>query len=205
MASPFQYTPLFAGMANPTSFRPRNKFAVNVLEGDVARETQAIGAHHVLERAPFTIEDDPAGHRPVVLGTRRIPPGLPRLLHHSALMESTRSLRDEAELYRRWSATFGHEPDRDLAAENRGLTDAMVARDPELAAERLRQHNAHTAQLLLTIRTRRRPAGQRTAGARGPDSVFARRQGCDQPIEGRPRRRRGRVRVLSQELLDPAA
>lgn len=133
----------------------------SVVEGDVEWEAQVIGAHHVLERAPFTTEDDPrqltdqwsaahaAFHRALLAGCT-----------NRRLMEAAASLRAEAELYRRWSVSFGHEPDRDLAAEHRGLMDAAVARNPDLAADRLREHIAHTAQLLITCVNEDAVAGQ---------------------------------------------
>ncbi|WP_300009078.1 FCD domain-containing protein [Pseudonocardia sp.] len=123
----------------------------SVVEGDVEWEATAIGAHHVLERAHFTAPDDPrrvtdqwadahaAFHNALLAGCT-----------NRRLMQTAASLRAEAELYRRWSVSLGHEPDRDISAEHRGLLDAAVARDPDLAAERLRQHIAHTAQLLIT-------------------------------------------------------
>lgn len=133
----------------------------SVVEGDVGWEAQVIGAHHVLERAPLTHEDDPrqvtdrwadahaAFHGALLAGCT-----------NRRLMQTAASLRAEAELYRRWSVALGHEPDRDLAAEHRGLMDAAVGRDPELAADRLREHIAHTAQLLISCATEDAAAGR---------------------------------------------
>jgi DNA-binding GntR family transcriptional regulator len=59
-------------------------------------------------------------------------------------------LREEAELYRRWSVSLGQEPKRDIAGEHRALLDAALARDPKLAAERLTEHISHTARLLIS-------------------------------------------------------
>jgi DNA-binding GntR family transcriptional regulator len=137
-----------------------------VAEGDVAWEARVLGAHHVLECTPFTAgdareitEEWPAAHA-------AFHGALLAGCTNRRLLDTARSLRGEAELYRRWSVTYGGEPDRDLAAEHRGLLDAVVARDPELAAERLREHIAHTARLLLTaITDQAAPEGATTEGA----------------------------------------
>jgi nucleotide-binding universal stress UspA family protein len=62
-------------------------------------------------------------------------------------------LREEAELYLQWSVSFGREPDRDLPGEHRALLDAVVAREADRAAELLRDHLAHAAQLLISVAT----------------------------------------------------
>jgi DNA-binding GntR family transcriptional regulator len=66
------------------------------------------------------------------------------------LQEMALKLREEAELYRRWSVSLGYEPARDVAGEHRALLEAALARDPELAAERLVDHISHTARLLIS-------------------------------------------------------
>ncbi|MDR7303658.1 DNA-binding GntR family transcriptional regulator [Haloactinomyces albus] len=55
----------------------------------------------------------------------------------------------KAELYLQWSVSFGQEPDRDVAAEHRALLDAATAREADTACELLRDHIAHTAQLVI--------------------------------------------------------
>lgn len=123
----------------------------SVVEGDVEWEARVIGAHHVLERAPFTAPDEPRRVTDQWAGAHAAFHGaLLAGCTNRRLMQTAASLRAEAELYRRWSVSLGHEPDRDIAAEHRGLMDAAVARKPELAADRLREHIAHTAQLLIT-------------------------------------------------------
>lgn len=66
------------------------------------------------------------------------------------LIDTARSLRQEAELYLQWSVSLGNEPGRDLAAEHRALLDAALARGADHAQELLRDHIAHTAQLLIS-------------------------------------------------------
>ncbi len=123
---------------------------LSVHEGDMSWEAQAVAAHHVLERTTFLAEDDAdhptdewaaahaAFHFALLAGCR-----------NRRLLAMAHKLREEAELYLQWSVSFGREPNRDLASEHRGLLDAVVARDVERAAELLRDHIAHTAQLLI--------------------------------------------------------
>ncbi|REF00706.1 GntR family transcriptional regulator [Thermomonospora umbrina] len=123
---------------------------LSVQDGDMQWEARAVAAHHVLERTAFVDTDDPthptdewsaahaAFHLALLDGCR-----------NNRLLATARALREEAELYRQWSVSFGQEPDRDLAGEHRAMLDAAVARDVDLAARLLRDHIAHTAQLLI--------------------------------------------------------
>jgi DNA-binding GntR family transcriptional regulator len=126
-------------------------FRLSVLEGDMSWEAGAVAAHHVLQRAPFAAEGNPsqlseewsqahaAFHVALLAGCG-----------NRRLQEMALKLREEAELYRRWSVSLGQEPRRDIAGEHRALLDAALARDPELAAERLSDHISHTARLLIS-------------------------------------------------------
>jgi DNA-binding GntR family transcriptional regulator len=136
-----------------------------VVEGDVQWESRAVAAHHVLERAPFISGDDPdhptdewtaahaAFHLALVDGCT-----------NRRLLNVARTLREEAELYRQWSVSFGQEPERDLAGEHHALLEAAVGREPELAARLMRDHINHTAQLLISVAVDERvtTVGQRT-------------------------------------------
>lgn len=137
----------------------------SVRDGDMQWEAQAVAAHHLLERTPFFADGNQdrctdewtAAHAAFHLallagcGNRR-------------LLGTARALREEAELYRQWSVAFGQEPDRDLPGEHRALLEAAIARDPDLAAERLRRHIAHTAQLLISCADDEPNATPRGAG-----------------------------------------
>lgn len=119
----------------------------SVERGDVEWEARLVAAHHLLERTPLLADDDPprvsdqwesahvAFHAALLDGCRS-----PRLLC------MTESLRDAAELYRRWSQP--HDRDRDVAGEHRGILEAALARDAGLAVERLRAHFNRTAEIL---------------------------------------------------------
>lgn len=148
----FTVTPLsYEDLAELTKARVEVESLVlrlSVLEGDMTWESQAVAAHHVLERTPFLAHDDDthptdewssahaAFHIALLAGCR-----------NRRLLAVARGLREEAELYLQWSVSFG--PHRDLTGEHRALLDAAVGRDADRAAELLRDHIAHTAQLLI--------------------------------------------------------
>ena len=139
-------------------------FRQSVVDGDVEWEARAVSAHHVLSRTPLADAD----------GTGRMSDEWARVHteFHDALLsgcpnrrllETARALRREADLYQRWSVSLGQEPERDIPAEHRGLLDAAVSRDADLAVERLREHISHTRKLLSDYRKahveRRAPKG----------------------------------------------
>ncbi|AEM84181.1 GntR family transcriptional regulator [Streptomyces violaceusniger] len=125
---------------------------LSVLEGDVQWESRAVAAHHVLERALFLSPDDPA-HPTDEWAAAHAAFHLALLdgCTNRRLLDTARAYREEAELYRQWSVSFGQEPHRDLVAEHRALLEAAVGRQPDLAARLLREHIAHTAQLLISV------------------------------------------------------
>src|SRR5579875_3771915 len=67
-------------------------------------------------------------------------------------------LRDSTEIYRCWSAQFGHERNRsghelsrDVASEHRRILNAALARDADEAAAALSEHIERTTKILLLI------------------------------------------------------
>ena len=125
---------------------------LSVEEGDVLWESRVVAAHHVLERAPFVDPEDPDHptdqwaaahaefHGALLAGCT-----------NRRLLDTAQALREEAELYRQWSVSFGQEPDRDIAGEHRALLEAAIGRRAEEAASLLREHIAHTAKLLISV------------------------------------------------------
>ncbi|WP_329091560.1 MULTISPECIES: GntR family transcriptional regulator [unclassified Streptosporangium] len=125
-------------------------FRYSIERGDLAWESRVIAAHHTLENTPMTVDGDPElfseewakahSHFHVTLfdacGSRR-------------LRDLAMSLRDGAELYRRWSRPIGKDRERDIAGEHRRLTEAALARDADTGAERLRAHITRTTHVLL--------------------------------------------------------
>jgi DNA-binding GntR family transcriptional regulator len=122
----------------------------SVERGDVEWHSRLLAAHYVLEHTPQFDEDDPtllneewaqahqAFHAELLAacGSRR-------------LLEFAETLRDSAELYRRWSSPLGGGSQRDIAGEHRAIFEAVQAGDVETAVERLSAHIAHTTDVLL--------------------------------------------------------
>lgn len=124
---------------------------LSVQHEDVHWESNAVAAHHLPDRTPMIGQDDP--DRPSdrwVQAHAAFHVALLSGCPNRRLVGIARGLREEAELYRQWSVSLGHEPGRDIAGEHRGILDATIAQDADLAADRLRDHIAHTAQLLIT-------------------------------------------------------
>jgi DNA-binding GntR family transcriptional regulator len=121
-----------------------------VLDGDVTWEARAVAAHHVLARTPLSDPDD-AGRMSDEWARvhRDFHDALLSGCGNRRLLDIARGLRAEADLYQRWSVALGSEPDRRIDDEHRGLLDAALARDPDLAVERLRKHIGHTRELLV--------------------------------------------------------
>jgi DNA-binding GntR family transcriptional regulator len=126
-------------------------FRASVLHGSLDWETAAVAAHHRLARTPLHDPSDSVGlseswadahnqfHQALLAGCP-----------NRRLLDIALRMREEAELYRRWSVVFGDEPERDIEGEHRLLVEAATARDADLAVERLSAHIAHTAELLIT-------------------------------------------------------
>ncbi|GAB3977143.1 GntR family transcriptional regulator [Actinoallomurus acanthiterrae] len=125
-------------------------FRYSVERGDLAWESRVVAAHHTLENIPMTVDGDPerfseewaTAHSHFHL-TLFDACGSPRL------RELAISLRDSAELYRRWSRPLGRDHGRDIASEHRKLMEAVLARDADAVASRLEAHITRTTYVLL--------------------------------------------------------
>ncbi len=111
--------------------------------GNLAWESRVLAAHHRLAGTGMVVDGrlDPAWvtahrdfHRVLVEAC-----GSPWLLRFRDV------LADQSERYRRWSVLKA--PERDVAAEHRGLADSVLARDAETATSRLAEHYWRTAHL----------------------------------------------------------
>jgi DNA-binding GntR family transcriptional regulator len=124
----------------------------SVGRGDITWEAAVISAHHILERTLLVGHEDPnrvldpwatahaSFHNSLMEGC-----GRPRLIDIAEM------LRDAAELYRRWSVPFATGGTRDIAAEHRGILEAVLSRDPETARQRLVAHIQETTNVLLAM------------------------------------------------------
>ncbi|MDI2131358.1 GntR family transcriptional regulator [Yinghuangia seranimata] len=120
-------------------------------EGDLAWQAQVLAAHHTFEQTPLGDDDQPGEdwliahtdfHTALLAGCAN-----PRLRTMAA------SLREEAELYRRWSRPASAQTSRptDPAGhkEHRDLLDAVMARDSERADTVLRRLIGSTSSMVL--------------------------------------------------------
>lgn len=123
---------------------------LSIERGDLTWESELIAAHHRLAGTPRRLADSPghtseawsAVHR--VFHTKLIEAcGIPSLLVMCA------GLFDATELYRRWSAPLPAGSSRDVEAEHAGILEAVLARDVELAVQRLCAHYRTTTEMLL--------------------------------------------------------
>jgi DNA-binding GntR family transcriptional regulator len=107
--------------------------------GDIAWETGVLSAHHILEHTPISLPDGgfneqwPAQHREF---HRALLAGCA----NPRLEAMANSLRDSAELYRRWYWVLADDHQRDIAAEHRQLRDLALTRDKDAAMALLCRH-----------------------------------------------------------------
>jgi len=125
-------------------------FRSAVAEGDLDWETRILASHHRLSRTPQFDSADPdclsdewvaehaEFHRALLDGCT-----------NRRLKEIASSLRDSAELYRRWSLPLGSGIERDVAAEHEALLSAVLDRDADRAVEALTNHISLTSSILL--------------------------------------------------------
>ncbi|MEV5477842.1 GntR family transcriptional regulator [Streptomyces sp. NPDC007148] len=121
----------------------------SVEQGDAAWESQLVGVHHLLSVTPrqspdsderFTAEWGRAHgsfHAALLGGCR-----------NRRILSIAHRLRDSAELYRRWSVAVDTDDGRDITGEHREILDAVLARDADLAVERLSAHIRRTDEVL---------------------------------------------------------
>ncbi|MDT0307534.1 FCD domain-containing protein [Streptomyces sp. DSM 44917] len=127
---------------------------LSVRDGDMAWEAALVAAFHVLERTRLIGPDDPdrpsdawnaahaAFHDALLRGCR-----------NRRLLTMARALRQEGELYRQWSVSLGGRARERATADHRELLEPALARDADLAAERLGAHIRDTARLLISCAT----------------------------------------------------
>lgn len=123
-------------------------FRQAVAEGDVAWETAVVASHHTLERTPVTDVDGQFNeawsvahrefHQALLAGC-----GSPRL------ETIANSLRDSAELYRRWYWALADDRSRDVAAEHRQLRDHAISRQADDGAALLTDHIERAPRKLI--------------------------------------------------------
>ncbi len=126
--------------------------------GSMQWEAQLVAAHHVLERTPMigdhgvsdewvTAHADFHGAVVSGAGNRR-------------MLEITRRLREEADLYRRWrlDTRAAEEHSEEVTREHRALLTAALDRDAAAAEEATRQQIERATERWLTGRPVQQPA-----------------------------------------------
>ena len=119
-----------------------------VERGDLQWETGILAAHHRLERTPVTRDDgtvseDWSGYH------RDFHQALLTGCSNRWLESVASSLRDSAELYRRWYWVLTDDHQRDLAREHRRLSELALAREADRAIEVLTEHIDRAPSLLI--------------------------------------------------------
>jgi DNA-binding GntR family transcriptional regulator len=122
----------------------------SVERGDVEWRSQLVAAHYVLEHTEqYAQLDPPLLSEDWARAHHDFHQVLLKACGSTRLLEFAESLRDSAEVYRRWSTPIGGRKSRDIAAEHRAILDAVQEGDADLAAARLAEHISHTTDVLL--------------------------------------------------------
>jgi len=121
---------------------------LSVEQGGVGWESEVLAAHHRLSSHRIYLPGEPHTHNSEWAAAHIA-------FHHklidacgnAVLLDICDRLSDAAELYRAWSG--GGDVKRDIAGEHRGLMEAALAHDGDLAVERFEAHVDRTATILL--------------------------------------------------------
>lgn len=119
----------------------------SIERGDVLWESALVAAHHHLASTPtLTAKGD---QNPQWFDVHeRFHEALLNGCDNQRLLGVALAGREAATLYRRWALPVGHDVDRDVETEHRGLLDAALARDGERAAKLLTEHIERTTAAL---------------------------------------------------------
>ena len=114
---------------------------MSIEHGDLAWESRVVAAHHALGRTRMEHDDDPTLLRDEwTRANAHFHEVLLSACPNQRLFAMASSLRESADLYRRWSlplATYDHER---VHEEHRALTDAAVRHDADAAVQILHEH-----------------------------------------------------------------
>lgn len=118
--------------------------------GDLAWESRLVAAHHVLDGTPQLSDEDPRKvNEEWALAHANFHAVLLEACPNRRLRDIASALRDEAELYRRWSRHLRREDGRDIPAEHKALLAAALGRDVDVATDLLARHIDRTTLALL--------------------------------------------------------
>lgn len=118
---------------------------MSIEHGDIGWESEIVAAHHALDRTPIGSTDDPAVlSEDWTVAHSRFHAALLAACPNRRLRNMALSLRDSAEMYRRWSHPIGAGRHRDVADEHRQLVDAALRGDATEAVRLLAEHLRRT-------------------------------------------------------------
>jgi DNA-binding GntR family transcriptional regulator len=119
-----------------------------VERGDLQWETGILAAHHRLERTPVT-RDDGTVSEDWSVQHRDFHQALLTGCGNRRLESVANSLRDSAELYRRWYWVLTDDHQRDLAREHQQLRELALVRNADRAVKVLTEHIDRAPRLLI--------------------------------------------------------
>lgn len=126
----------------------------SVERGDVEWRSGLVAANYLLEHTPqWEDTDPPLMNEDWQRAHKTFHDRLLSACGSVRLLEIAESLRDAADLYRRWSSPIGGDMQRDIAGEHRTIFDAVQAGEAELAVRHLAEHISHTTNVLLKYAT----------------------------------------------------
>lgn len=121
---------------------------MSIEHGDVAWESRVVAAHHALARTPVEHDDDPKLLRDEwTSANAEFHQVLLSACPNQRLLAMAGSLRDSADLYRRWTLPVATYDIARVHEEHRALTDAALRHDGDAAVAILHDHigRVHTA------------------------------------------------------------
>ena len=122
---------------------------MSIEHGDIAWESEVVAAHHALDRTVMEVDGDRAlVTEDWTRAHSRFHGALLAACPNQRLLTMALSLRDAAELYRRWSRPIGHDEHRDVKGEHRGLVEAALRGDATEAVRLLEEHLRRTTRAL---------------------------------------------------------
>ncbi len=126
---------------------------LSVGQGDVAWESEVLAAHHRMASQPIYLAGEGRRNNDWAVAHVAFHHTLIAACGNELLLGICDRLSDAAELYRAWSGGVT-EVRRDIAGEHRGLMEAALDHDADLAVELFEAHVDRTAQILLELATR---------------------------------------------------
>lgn len=122
---------------------------ISIENGDIAWESEVVAAHHALDRTPMETAGNPVlMNEEWTAAHSRFHRALLAACPNQRLRSMALSLRDAAELYRRWSRPIGHDDHRDVRGEHRALVEAALRGDADEAVRLLEEHLRRTTRAL---------------------------------------------------------